>query len=200
MLRLAPQTIVTAAVVAVTLCWSLGVVACGGDEEDDEGSTQSDDLAEVSEAEREWLVELCTLALASDEAQAAFPGARQDASGLSVEERRRRADVLWPLSAETHEGFVADMDRIEPPERGQKIHEAIRNLSERQAADLRRALNEIDEIFVSASTIEANNGRFKQTIDSARRRVDNELRAEPALLRLYQSLPECAGNAASPTP
>ena len=159
---------------------------------------QSGDLAEVSEAEREWLVEVCTLARASDEAQPAFPGARR--SELSVEERRRRADVIWPLSAETHERFVADMDRIATPERGQKIHEAIRNLSERQVADLRRALNEIDEIFISASTIEANNDRFNQTRDSARRRVDNELRAEPALRRLYQSLPECAGTAASPTP
>ena len=154
---------------------------------------------DFSKAEREWLVEVCTLGRASDEAQAAFPGARQDVSGLSFEERRRRADVLWPLSAERHDRFVANMDRIEPPEGGRKIHEAIRNLSERQAADLRRALNEIDEIFVSASAIEANNDRFRQTTDSARRRIDNELRAEPALLRLYQSLPECAGNAASPT-
>ena len=159
------------------------------------------DSADFSEAEREWLVvKVCPLAVAADKALGALPGARQDASGLSFEERRRRVEVLWPLQAEIHERFVADMDRIKPPERGQKIHEAIRDLSERQVADLRRALNEIDEIFVSASTREAQNDRFKQTLDSARRRVDNELRAEPALLRLFQSRPECPGDAWSPTP
>lgn len=57
----------------------------------------------------------------------------------------------------------------------------------------RRNLSEIDQIFVTEQSIEANNARMRASDETTRKAVDDEFHEDPHLEGLYNTLDECRG-------
>jgi len=147
-------------------------------------------------AEANYMRQLCQRDAKFAADREAIPEASQDPSSMTLAQRRARGEALWPALAGLYEGYVADMEDVTPPDSAAALHAALLDLNRSQARELRRSLAEFDAIFVSEDTLEANNDALRATEQAGMQAVDRALSGAPALLELYQTLPECGGNAA----
>ncbi len=142
-------------------------------------------------ATREWLDGWCALDRQLDIGTAQIPNANQDPTTLTLEQRRARANVLWPAQLALNREYVAGIDRLSPTARVQALHDALRAAREALAADLERSIAEADTIFTSVDAVEADNARRQNAEDSAFTAANERLRMDAPLLDLYQTLPGC---------
>jgi hypothetical protein len=188
---------------------SLMLAACGGDDGGGPtpaptatGEATSAAGAPTREtAEASYIRGLCERDTKFATDREAIPETSQDPSSMTLAERRTRGEALWPALAELYEAYVAELESVTPPDSAAELHQALLDLNRSQARELRRSIAEIDAIFVSQDSLNANNDTLRATEEGGMQGVDRELRAAPSLLELYQTLPECGGSpAAEATP
>ena len=145
-----------------------------------------------SSTDIEWMRQFCAVQAELEKAFARVPELSVSPSGLTLAQRRSRAEALWPALSLAGEELGAGMKKIVPPERIRRIHDAIASANEVVVNEQRRSLSELDQIFESIESVDRNNARLMEAETKARRAVEDLLRADPPILVLWQTtLPEC---------
>jgi len=180
---------------------ALAPLACGGGDGAEPASVStSADAASLTPtaAEVDWMRGICAALSAHTARLGAIPVRSQRPDDLDLDQRRARAEILWRAQAASGEEFLKQIAALRPPARARDIQAAIVAEAESGLRELRRSLAEMDQIFVSVQTIEANNARLELAATGAMA-VDRELRRVRALRFLFMSLPDCALSV-TPTP
>jgi hypothetical protein len=187
------------------------VSACGGDDNDNANATPASTTTAsaaptspaaegtassaptVTAEESAWLLQVCAFDQEFYAAQAQIPRLTEDPAGLTASQRRERAEIVYPALAAAHEAYVEKIAAITPPSTVQRLHDKISELSEVNASELRRSLNELDTIFASTESIEANNARIDAALGPISDQIDDEFAVNAPLRSMYQTVPECEG-------
>jgi len=147
-----------------------------------------------------WMRQICGLETTLADKDGKIPLANQNPGSLTFADRRTRAETIWPAKLALEEEYVANAGRIIPPARAAKLHQTFTGIHAASAAEMRRSIAEIDQIFRSTEALDANNARLSTSFVATVAANDAEFNAVPALRALYLALPECKVTQGTPTP
>jgi hypothetical protein len=199
------------ATILASVCFlALALVACSDDEDDPSpeptqpaatgsGASPEAELTPTSE-EIAWVEEICALDTAYQEGYDALPESSVDPATLTLEQRRARAETFWPGIIDLETAYQTGLEQITPVAGAETLQQHMAGYSEQVSADLQAALVDIDAIFVSAETLDADNRKREQNETVWRQRIDFEFSQQPRLRALYLSLPGCPKDEPTPVP
>ncbi|HXH20711.1 MAG TPA: hypothetical protein VNN10_01690 [Dehalococcoidia bacterium] len=152
-------------------------------------------------AELAWAERVCLAIQVSQVAAARVPEAMVDPTRLSLEERRSRAQSLWSALIPIAESELRTLESIAPPAAARALHEAIQEQVRVPLAEWRRSLEEIDAIFASTASVDANNLRLQQRMQEALRLADRAyVNSPPGVRGALRSTDACIGTGLRPDP